>query len=69
MKRLEKLKISHLVQSELNKHELKNLVGGEYYCSCDSSIAYNSLANYRGGYHHIGESDKYWDYYGNPVNP
>ena len=49
-------------------HELRKLLGGESYCSCNSSITYNSLANYRGGYHN-GNADKYWDESGNPTNP
>ena len=66
MKQLGKIKINHLVKERLKESELKRIIGGESYCSCDSSIAYNSLANYRGGYHN-GNADKYWDEYGNPV--
>ena len=68
MKQLGRLKINHLIQDELKDHELKKLLGGESYCSCNSSITYNSLASYRGGYHN-GNADKYWDESGNPTNP
>lgn len=66
MVKLERLKIHSLVHDKLNEIELKKLLGGDSYCSCNSSIAYNSLANYRGGYHN-GNADKYWDEYGNPA--
>lgn len=65
MKSLGRIRLTQLNKDELEKRELKELIGGNCYCSCTSSITYNSLFNYRGGLHN-GNPDKYWDESGNP---